>query len=99
MTPDEAKKVLPIIQALAEGKPIQYLMWTGGWADAESVNLNFLKENPERFRVKPEPRRFTLMIPKPSNAFPDQGPRVPRRLENYNPEFWEKIEVVEVLNG
>lgn len=52
MTREEAKKMLPIIQAYAEGKTIQFLDG-GKWLDL--YESDFYK-SPERYRIKPEPR-------------------------------------------
>lgn len=54
MTREEAKELLPIIQAWAEGKPIE-IGDTLGWKDliVESPNFNC---KPSCYRIKPEPR-------------------------------------------
>ena len=54
MTREEAKELLPIIQAFAEGKIIQFRCKTGEW-------LNILNEfdftlSPDDYRIKPEPK-------------------------------------------
>ena len=54
MTREEAKELLPIIQAFAEGKKIQFRCKTGEW-------LNILSEfdftlSPDDYRIKPEPK-------------------------------------------
>lgn len=98
MNREQVEKILPILQAFAEGKPIQYHMWSGKWDDATSINVKFLKENPERFRIKPKPRRFTVMVPKPEHPSPARMPELDKGVW-YNPNLWERVEVVEVLNG
>ena len=52
MTREEAKEMLPIIQAYAEGKTIQFLDG-GKWLDL--YETDFYK-SPDRYRIKPEPR-------------------------------------------
>ena len=52
MTREEAKELLPIIQAYAEGRTIQFLDG-GKWLDL--YESDFYK-SPERYRIKPEPR-------------------------------------------
>ena len=52
MTREEAKELLPIIQAYAEGKTIQFLDG-GKWLDLCESDFY---EPPERYRIKPEPR-------------------------------------------
>lgn len=56
MTREEAKELLPVIKAYAEGKVIQrYRYDSKDWYDVPSyVKLEFL-DKPEHLRVKPEP--------------------------------------------
>lgn len=52
MTRDDAKKLLPIIQAYAEGKNIQYEVDIDRWEDIENPSFrSFVK-----YRIKPEPK-------------------------------------------
>ena len=54
MTREEAKEWLPIIQAWAEGKPIQYQINPGSWVT--DINKDLYTSNPpSNYRVKPEP--------------------------------------------
>ena len=55
MTREKAKELLPIIQAFAEGKTIQYydsLMDIADWEDCENPDFENLTY---KFRIKPEP--------------------------------------------
>ena len=52
MTREESKEMLPIIQAYAEGRTIQFLDG-GKWLDL--YESDFYK-SPERYRIKPEPK-------------------------------------------
>lgn len=54
MTRKEAKELLPIIQAYAEGKTIQYRVneETNEWKDIDNPVFNDL---PSDYRIKPEP--------------------------------------------
>lgn len=55
MTREYAKELLPIIQAYAEGKTIQYKNSEGEWKDvAFEENLSFI-DAPSKYRIKPEP--------------------------------------------
>ena len=56
MTREYAKELLPIIQAYAEGKTIQYRRSAEGkWEDvAIGDNLSFI-DPPSKYRIKPEP--------------------------------------------
>ena len=52
MTREDARKMLPIMQAFAEGKEIEYCEF-GTWV--ESVNLGFIFPNdPNKYRIKSE---------------------------------------------
>ena len=52
MTREEAKELLPIIQAWAEGKNIQFLS-DGEWHDINQADFTCY---PDKYRIKPEPR-------------------------------------------
>lgn len=52
MNREQAENMLPIIQALAEGKHIQYKDILGNWGDIDSIDVKFY--NPDRYRIKPE---------------------------------------------
>lgn len=60
MTRENAKELLPIIQAFAEGKEIQFYT-CGKWRDMGLPTMVF-RLPPEHYRVKPEPkyRPFTF---------------------------------------
>ena len=52
MTREEAKELLPIIQAFTEGKPIQFRTNNRSWVDLldNDIEINALFE----YRIKPE---------------------------------------------
>ena len=52
MTKEQAKELLPIIQAFAEGKTVQFLDG-GKWADVYETDFH---ESPVKYRIKPEPK-------------------------------------------
>lgn len=52
MTREEAKELLPIIHAWAEGKNIQFLS-DGEWHDINQADLTCY---PDKYRIKPEPK-------------------------------------------
>lgn len=59
MTREEAKNLLPILQAFAEGKVIQMLDNRSIWTDLterEGLPIGTLGESPNIFRIKPEPK-------------------------------------------
>ena len=95
MNKDNAAQFLPLVQALAEGKTIQYQMADGRWEDRKSPEFT---SDPQCYRIKPEPKKpleFDLWI-----AFNDEG-----RLCHYtNADMskikdseWRKIKVREVV--
>ena len=53
MTREEAKEMLPIIQAFAEGKVIEIFDDEIGWVKKENPKFNL---NPDFYRIKPEPK-------------------------------------------
>ena len=56
MTREEAKELLPIIKAFAEGKIIQYKNSFDEWSDTkENEGLSFVC-SPSNYRIKPEPK-------------------------------------------
>ena len=52
MTREEAKELLPIIQAWAQGKNIQFLS-DGEWHDINQADFTCY---PDKYRIKPEPK-------------------------------------------
>lgn len=70
MTPEMAKKWLPIIQAVAEGKVLQIrtvtfhdnLSETQRWQDVPNAALlGPPAGDPESYRIKPDPREFWVV--------------------------------------
>lgn len=57
MTPQEAKELLPIIEAYANGETIQTQSSDGLWHDA--LNPSFIGY-PKQYRIKPKPRRVEM---------------------------------------
>lgn len=54
MNRQQAKDMLPIIQALVEGKRIQLNDRIGHWIDVDFINVELC--NPSLYRIKPEPK-------------------------------------------
>ena len=52
MTREQVKKLLPIMQAYAEGKTIQFLNG-GKWYDVYDTDFH---QSPDVYRIKPEPK-------------------------------------------
>ena len=55
MTRKEAKEMLPIIQAYAEGKAIQ-IKKEGDWLEVCQNTEVYFSESPSDYRIKPEPK-------------------------------------------
>lgn len=59
MNRQQAKELLPIIQAFAEGKTIQFKWPNGAWIDLEDrdvINSATLVNMPQDYRIKQEPK-------------------------------------------
>ena len=56
MNREEAKKILPIVAAYAEGRVIQVFTNTGIWVDSNDISLCNLGSRPEGYRIKHEPK-------------------------------------------
>lgn len=59
MNRQQAKDLLPIIQAFAEGKTVQFKWGNGAWVDLEkndALNLARLVKYPQDYCIKPEPK-------------------------------------------
>lgn len=59
MKQSEAKDFLPIIEAWAEGKTLQFKAYSSDrWVDVSGDDCVAFATDPSRFRIKPEPRKF-----------------------------------------
>lgn len=62
MNRNQAKEILPIIQALVDGRTIQFAATDKEWVDLDSddggVFLETLINNPQSYRIKPKYRPF-----------------------------------------
>lgn len=59
MNREQAKELLPIMQAFAEGKTIQFKWPNGTWVDVEKgcdINFTSLIRYPQDYRIKQEPK-------------------------------------------
>lgn len=73
MNKNNAKDFLPFVQALAEGKTIQYKNLSGEWTDAQSVSFS---GTPSRYRIKPSPIERWGVVSKSGNfltTYEDEG--------------------------
>lgn len=55
MDRNQAKELLPILQAFAEGKTIE-MSSLNGWVSQNDLRMVLLKSNPRVYRIKPEPK-------------------------------------------
>lgn len=55
MTKEDIKKFMPLMQAMLEGKTIQYYAYGREWVDTEHICLEF-DDNIRNYRIKPEPK-------------------------------------------
>lgn len=53
MNREQAKKLLPIIQAFAKGRPIEYQDSYEKWVESDIMAFDL---SPEDYRIKPEPK-------------------------------------------
>lgn len=53
MTREQAKELLPVIQAFAEGKTVQFKNSFEDWIDCDNIMFNW---PPKDYRIKPEPK-------------------------------------------
>lgn len=89
MNKENAKDFLPLVQALADRKTIQFNDG-GDWVDVE--NLNTDSYNPDEYRIKPEPRTFKVWRSPNGTMTPlTTEPPTERDFE------WECITVQEVI--
>lgn len=59
MNATNAKDYLPLVQALAEGKTIEYRDSDDAWIDCELPTFN---QHPSRYRIKPEPKKQSYRV-------------------------------------
>lgn len=59
MNQQNAHEYLPLVQALADGKTIQFNDG-GDWVDV--AELNTVPYDPDEYRIKPKPRTFDLWL-------------------------------------
>ena len=85
-----AKDYLPLVQALADGKTIQFNQ-CNAWIDAaNNADFKWL-ENPDYYRIKPEPRTFEVWLS------PSSGVMFPIAIFPNDQHDMERITVQEVL--
>ena len=56
MNRHQAKELLPIIQAFAEGKTIQYRRGDVDWVDVAPYSALSFSDDASKYRIKPKPK-------------------------------------------
>ena len=100
MNKKNAHLFLPLVQALVDGKTIQYNPCDTGWADI--AELNFY-ESPEHYRIKPEPREWWARVTTEGNQSYLPGEIVGGDLSKWRgrpdaSDKWEYVRVREILD-
>lgn len=85
MNRQQAKELLPIIQAFAEGKTIQFKNAFGNWIDCDGVLFNY---PPKDYRIKSEPKY------RPFNDAEECW----QEMLKHQPFGWLKDDVVQLYN-
>lgn len=62
MNRQQAKELLPIIKAFAEGKTIQYCHGDSDWIDIASYSALSFSDDTSKYRIKPKPDKNQLPI-------------------------------------
>lgn len=70
MNKDNAKDYLPLVQALAEGKVIQWRNHAGSWEDSDELSDAW---TPDHYRIKPEPREIFVVNEDDDLAYFDES--------------------------
>jgi len=79
---------LPLIQALIDGKQLQYNYNRTSWEDFEKDEEIGFNDDLENYRIKPEPRTFVIYVNQYTHQIHNQM---------YGDSDWERITVQEVL--
>jgi len=90
MNKEKAHLFLPFVQAMADGKTIQWKSDEGFWSDIDEIEF-CMYDDPSCYRIKPEPRTWDVwlhMAGKVIQTNPDKW---------YGPNEWKQIKVQEVL--
>lgn len=93
MTREQVRNVLPILQAYADGKAIQYRC-DGKYSDIKTILLGELEINSARYRIKPEPKYRPF-----ANA-----DECWQEMKNHQPFGWVKVQgqyrtIIRVADG
>ena len=73
MNKENAHQYLPLVQALVDGKTLQYSKKTSSgqeWRDYENADEFSFTSPPEGYRIKPEPRTFEMWLTLNGHMYP-----------------------------
>ena len=88
MNKENAKKYLPVLQALADGKQLEYRNGFGEWGVTDNIYYPYFEIDPTCYRIKPEPRIWSFWLDPEGDLHP----------YNTTPfTDWKRITVQEVL--
>jgi hypothetical protein len=89
MNKGNAKDYLPLVQAMADKKTIQWKSDEGFWEDIDEIEF-CMYDDPSCYRIKPEPRTFEMYINEKGVMYP---------VSDYLPTnvVFKRITVQEVL--
>ena len=98
MNKNNAAQFLPLVQALADGKTIQYNAGGTDSPDWGDVTMIYSNLDPLSYRVKPEPREWVLAVATKLNSTFETGAISEQRTnEGCFNEYWEAVKVREIL--
>jgi hypothetical protein len=89
MNKHDAHDYIPLLQAMGDGKTIQFKRIDSEWEDLETTEFTYSAKN---YRVKPEPRTFDIWVNRYNGAISDYV-----SPDRHDHSFWEHITVLEVL--
>jgi hypothetical protein len=92
MNKENAHLYLPLVQALADGKAIQWLLDDGTWDYIDELEFG-MYDDPSCYRIRSELRRFEVWVHKTGG---DIICKIPPSWGDASDE-WERITVQEVL--
>jgi hypothetical protein len=94
MNKENAHEFLPLVQALVDGKNLQYREYndTLYWEDFEKDEEISFCDDPKYYRIKPEPRTFYIVRNRLTGSVYSAA-----EWDGTSPDVWERITVQEVL--
>lgn len=103
-TREHWKKVLPVVQAFAEGKEVEfYSSIQEKWCGAGN-GMSFTTLKPEEYRIKPEPIEIYVGIPTNGEIHSGMAnyldkEKADRELAKYYPGKYRVVKFREVVDG